>query len=61
MTYYTTLSYMGGCQNYGPFWVPWYKTAPSVLGRGETTWLFPEVGGPLRNKSPTTWALYLGP
>ena len=22
--------YMGGCQNYGPFWGPWYNTAPII-------------------------------
>ena len=22
--------HMGGCQNYGPFWDPYYNTAPNI-------------------------------
>ena len=22
--------YVGGCQNYGPFWGPYYNTAPNI-------------------------------
>ena len=26
---------MGGCQNYGPFWGPYYNTAPIIYGTHE--------------------------
>ena len=25
-----SIVYMGGCQNYGPFWGPYYSTAPTI-------------------------------
>ena len=26
----TIMGYMGGCQNDGPFWGPYYTTAPNI-------------------------------
>ena len=29
--------YVGGCQNYGPFWDPYYNTAPNISGTQKGT------------------------
>ena len=47
---------MGGCQNYGPFWGPYYNTAPTIQGPKKGTPYFDNYPPSLLEASWGLWA-----